>query len=366
MSELAIAPRPEDVDAAWLTAALRRAGVLPEGKVESFASKSVGAGMLGDSVRFDLAYDRAVEGAPASVVGKFPSADPVSKATGAGIGLYLKEVRFYQEIAPTVDIRTPRPYFAEIDLATHDFTLLLEDMGPARGGDQIAGCSVADAEVAIDQAAALHGPRWADPKLAEIDWMGGGGDRKAMSEFLVTGFPGYLAMFRERYEDVLEPEYMAVCQRFADLVANYYDPPPTPATVHHLDFRLDNILFEPQGGRWPMAMLDWQSVAAGAGVLDVAYFIGAGLSIEDRRMHERALLERWLEALKSYGVRDYGWDEAWRDYRHHMLQGVFTAIFASVGTKRTDRGDDMFMTMARRHCAHALDLEALDLLAKAG
>lgn len=364
MSDLAIAPRPEDVDEAWLTAALRRAGVLPEGRVEGFTAQSVGAGMLGDSVRFDLAYDRSPERAPASVVGKFPSADPVSKATGAGVGLYLKEVRFYQEVADTVAIHTPRAYFAEIDLSTHDFTLLLEDMGPARGGDQIAGCPVSDAETAIDQAAALHGPRWGDPTLASIDWMGGGGDRAAMSAFLVQGFPSYLAAFRERYDDMLEPEYMAACVRFAELVGAYFTPPPAPATVHHLDFRLDNILFEPQGGRWPMAMLDWQSVAAGAGVLDVAYFIGAGLSIEDRRQHERALLERWLEGIASYGVTDYGWDQAWRDYRHHMLQGVFTAIFASVGTKRTERGDEMFMTMARRHCAHALDLGALDLLAK--
>lgn len=363
MSDLALAPRPEDVTPDWLTAALRRAGALPEGRVEGFAAKSVGAGMLGDSVRFDLTYDRPVEVAPASVVGKFPSADPVSKATGGGLGLYLKEVRFYQEVADTVAIRTPRPYFAEIDLTTHDFTLLLEDMGPSRGGDQITGCPIADAEVAIDQAAALHGPRWGDPALGQIDWMGGGADRAQMSAFLAAGFPGYLAAFRERYEDMLEPEYMAVCARFADLVGAYFNPPPAPATVQHLDFRLDNILFEPQGGRWPMVMLDWQSVAAGAGVLDVAYFIGAGLTLEDRRRHERALLERWLEGLKAYGVTDYGWDQAWRDYRHHMLQGVFTAIFASVGTKRTERGDEMFMTMARRHCAHALDLQSLDLLA---
>lgn len=361
MSGLAIAPRPEDVDAAWLTAALHQAGELPQGRVVEFASQSVGAGMLGDSVRFDLTYDRERPEAPASVVGKFPSADPVSKATGAGVGLYMKEVRFYQEVADTVAIRTPKPYFADIDPVTHDFTLLLEDMGPARGGDQIIGCPVEDARVAMDQAAALHGPRWADPKLADIPWMSGNPE---MAGFLTAAFPQYLAQFRERYEDVLEPEYMAVCVRFAELIERYYTPPPSPATVHHLDFRLDNILFEPQGGRWPMAMLDWQSVSAGAGVLDVAYFIGAGLPIEERRKHEADLLAQWLEGLKSYGVTDYSLDQAWRDYRHHMLQGVFTAIFASVGTKRTERGDEMFMTMARRHCAHALDLDALDLLAR--
>ena len=40
----------------------------------------------------------------------------------------------------------------------------------------------------------------------------------------------------------------------------------------------------------------------------------------------------------------------------------FTAIFASVSTKQTERGDEMFLTMARRHCAQAADLESMKLL----
>jgi hypothetical protein len=336
---------------------------LPEGAVVEIASKRVGAGMLGDSVQFTLTYDRDRPEAPQSVVGKFPSADPVSRATGAGLGLYLKEVRFYQEVAATVAIRTPRPYFAQITEATGDFTLLLEDMGPARAGDQLSGCDLAQAQSAMLEAAALHGPRWGDASLADIPWMGGD---PALATYLVEGFPGFLQAFRDRYEDVLEAEYMAVCTRFGELITRYFDPAAVraPPTVQHLDYRLDNMLFEPQSGRWPLVVLDWQSVSAGPGVLDVGYFIGAGLSIEMRRKHEEDLLRLWLGALKRYGVTDYGWDDAWRDYRHHMLQGVFTAIFASVGTQRTPRGDEMFMAMARRHCAQALDLEALELLAR--
>jgi len=174
-------------------------------------------------------------------------------------------------------------------------------------------------------------------------------------------FGAIITAFRERYQDRLEPEFMAVCQDFADHIAAFYDGPAAPPTLQHLDFRLDNMLFEPQGGRWPLAVLDWQSVAVGPGVLDVAYFIGAGLPTEVRRKHEQDLLKQWLEALRRYGV-SYGWDEAWTAYRHYLLQGVFTAIFASVSTKQTARGDEMFLTMARRHCAQALDLGSMDML----
>ncbi|CAN5676902.1 hypothetical protein BH11PSE1_BH11PSE1_27590 [soil metagenome] len=356
MSDLPIVTDPYAVDAVWLTTALNRAGVAA--KVEGFTTEKVGDGMLGESVRFNLAYASPVEGAPTSVVGKFPSADPVSRATGGQIGLYLNEVRFYQQIAHTVDVRTPKPYVAEINTETFDFTLLLEDMGPARGGNQLTGCSLADAEVAMREAAALHGPRWGDPKLGEVEFL----NRPAIdSGGIAAMFGGIITAFRARYEDRLEPEYMALCQEFADNIGAFYAGPAAPKTLQHLDFRLDNMLFEPQGGRWPLAVLDWQSVALGPGVLDVAYFIGAGLPTEIRQKHEQDLLRQWLEALRGYGVT-YDWNEAWAGYRHYLLQGVFTAIFASVSTKQTDRGDQMFLTMARRHCAQAADLESMKML----
>jgi hypothetical protein len=359
VSDLPIVTDPNGVDAAWLTAALNGAGIPV--RVEGFTTQKVGDGMLGESVRFNLDYARPVEGAPASVVGKFPSADPVSRATGAGIGLYLNEVRFYQQIAHTVDIRTPKPFVAAIDPETSDFVLLLEDMGPARGGDQLTGCSLADAEVAMREAAALHGPRWADPTLTQVEFL----NRPMIDPGAIAGmFDGVIAAFRARYEGRLEPEYMTICQDFADHIGAFYSGPAAPPTLQHQDFRLDNMLFEPQGGRWPMAVLDWQTTALGPGVLDVAYFIGAGLPTEIRQKHEQDLLKQWLEALRGYGVT-YAWDDAWTAYRHYLLQGVFTAIFTSVSTKQTERGDEMFLTMARRHCAQAADLESMTMLRRA-
>lgn len=363
MSDLTLARTPDDVTPEWLTAALRRAGALKDASVIGLSSKRVGNGMLGDSVQFKIAYDRAEDAAPASVVGKFASSDPVSKATGASVGLYAKEIHFYRDLRDTVAVRSPHPYVAEIDPATQDFTLILEDLAPARGGDQLTGCTLADAERAMDQAAALHGPRWGDPKLLEIPWLL---PMPGLADYLVAGFPGFLAAFRERYDDVLDPEYMALCHDFGARIGDYMTPrADVPVTPQHTDFRLDNMLFDANAGATPLAVLDWQSVGVGSGMLDVAYFIGAGLLAEECRKHENALVDRYLERLKSYGVTGYARDRADRDYRLGVLQGVFTSIFASVGTVRTDRGDQMFMTMARRHCQHAIELDSLAALPRA-
>ena len=76
---------------------------------------------------------------------------------------YEREVRFYKEIAPTVGIRTPRCYHADWDRDSGLFVLLLEDLAPAQQGDQIDGCTLEQAALALDELAKLHAPRWADP-----------------------------------------------------------------------------------------------------------------------------------------------------------------------------------------------------------
>ena len=345
------------VDAAWLTQRLRGAGVIRDGRVTDVESKAVGVGMLGDSIRFAVTYDRD-EGAPASFVGKFASADPVSRKTGFEFGLYGREVGFYRHVASTVDIRVPHCFSAELDETDGSFALLLEDLTPARPGNQLTGCDLTDAERAMEQAAALHGPRWNDATLREHAFL----DTSGARDFVIQVFPDCIAEFHRRYDGMLEPEYMSICDRYAAVVSKATAHEPTAFTLTHGDFRLDNMLFDANGGRDPLAVLDWQSPAIGIGAVDVAYFLGLALSIEDRRTHERHLLDYYLERLRGYGVRDYSYDDLYRDYRLTLLSGVSTAIFASASTKRTERGDQMFLAMARGGCAQAIDTEALDML----
>lgn len=215
------------VDAAWLTQRLRDAGVIREARVIDVESRAVGVGMLGDSIRFSVTYDRDEQlvegGTPTSFVGKFASADPVSRKTGHEFGLYRREVGFYRHVADTVGIRTPRCFSAELDEADGSFALLMEDLTPARPGNQLTGCDVRDAEVAMAQAAALHGPRWGDETLREHAFL----DTSGARDFVIQVFPDCLAEFHRRYDGVLEPEYMAVCDRYGALIGNAFDTPPT-------------------------------------------------------------------------------------------------------------------------------------------
>ena len=355
MDDGLLQPDPARIDPPWMTRALRQAGVIGQARVETVVARPVGNGLVGDSFRFELAYDRDEPGAPASVVGKFPAKDPASRKSGSDHLLYLAEVSFYRQIAATVAITTPRALVAEIDRATDDFTLLFEDLGPARQGDQLAGCDLADAQVTMVEAAALHAPRWGDASLLALDWIALKAERATM---VTAMLPPIIGLYRERYEGQLEPSFMAMVEKLPGALEAMRGETSTPFTVQHGDFRLDNILFDVQGGSRPMATLDWQTVGVGPGLTDVAYFLSAGLDPEVRRANEQDLIRLYLGELQRRGVKDYGWEACWRDYRHYTLHGILMGVFSALAVERTERGDALFLKMTRGACQMAADHES--------
>ncbi|MCZ7528431.1 MAG: ecdysteroid 22-kinase family protein [Acidimicrobiia bacterium] len=159
MNHVPLVATPGDVTPEWLTGALVGSGAAPRGaRVVGLSSETVGNGKIGENVRFVLDWSGPSDGAPSTVVGKFASPDPTSRQAGIMTGNYLKEVLFYRELATTVAIRAPRCHAAEIDTETGEFVLLLEDLAPCETGDQIRGCTVDQAALAIEELPRLHAP----------------------------------------------------------------------------------------------------------------------------------------------------------------------------------------------------------------
>jgi hypothetical protein len=345
---------------AWLTEALRGSGAISRASVAGVERMRVGTGLVGQCIRFTLTYYHDEPDAPASVVGTFPSPEPVSRATGVAGGIYEREVRFYREVAPTVRIRTPRPFAAMFDPTTSDFVLLLEDLAPARQGDQIAGCSVAEAERALVDLAGLHAPRWGEPALSGLDWL-----PRATQESLKRREATYRAVwprFLETYAGALPPGGVELGERIGRALSRGLDPGDATRCVTHGDYRIDNMMFGTEEGGYPLAVVDWQTVGIGVGAWDAAYFLGAGPLIEDRRAHEERLLRRYYDALLDEVVTGYAWDTCWRDYRRGSLHGLVMTVVSSMIVDTDARGVAMFSTMAERHFIHALDLNADEFL----
>ncbi len=355
-----LADRIELLTPSWLTGALTDAGVLADGaQVSGLRTELVGTGQMGSSVRLQLTYDGGA--GPTTLVAKLPATDPTSRETGLATRAYEKEIRFYQQLASTVQVRAPACHHADIDVETGSFVLVLEDLAPARQGDQLAGCDPDVAEVVVRQAARLHAPRLGDRALAELDWLASSTPERRRD--LAAALPVLWAGFCERYDGRLDADTIALGERFVPDVARYYASARGAETIVHGDYRLDNLLFGDPSGDTPVAVVDWQTTSLGVPVADVAYFLGAGLTTDERRAVERDLLDAYLGEMAALGA-PLDPDESLLGYRAHGLSGLHMAIVASMIVERTDRGDEMFLAMADRHAVQALDHDALAAVAE--
>lgn len=340
---------PADVTTDWLNQVLMHAG--STGRVDDFTANSIGTGQVGENVRF------ALEGTdvPASLVGKFPSADEVSRQTGIAQKNYLREVFFYNQIQGTVDIQTPKVLFAEVDEETHNFVIMMEDLAPGVQGDQLAGCSADEAALALEELAKLQGPRWGDPALLDypllVSAASSPNDLKMIYQMLEPGFA-------ERYASRLTGDEHRMVHQVGEVLERYNNIYQAAPGLIHIDFRLDNMMF---GGPYPLAVVDWQSLSTGCPIADVSYFLGTSLAPELRQKEERHLLRHYLDRLKSYGVQVRE-EECLTWYRNYAPAGLIMAVIASMIVGETERGNDMFMAMGTRSAQMCRDLDSIKLI----
>ena len=350
-------PDPESITAEFLTAQLVAAG--HDVKVESFVGARVGTGQIGMCIRYDMTLSGpGTSNAPQTLIAKFPSDDPQSRATGVQLQNYIKEVSFYRELESRLDIRTPKCYYADIDGHGPDFALLLEDMTPAEQGDQLQGCGAELAQAAVLELVGLHAPSWRDESLCGVDWIG---EPDSASAQMIRGlYQGVLDGFFGRFGDQLTEAQRDIITRFgeSDLLGS---PLGEHYSLVHIDYRLDNLLIDSSHSPPTVTVVDWQTIALGNPMTDVAYFIGAGMLPQARRQHEQAIVRRSHEQLTGRGI-EYDWATCWCDYQKATFAGLAVTVIASMMVQQTDRGDTMFATMARRHSQHAIDLGASEYL----
>ena len=238
---------PDSLTAEWLTGALRETGALERGRVVSFDAQVLGGakGASGQLVRIRLTYDAGAHpDAPRSLIAKFSAADPQSRAMIHALGIYEREVRFYQDLAPLIALRTPRRYHADIRMDTGACVLLLEDLAPARNGDRAAGCSLAQAERIVRECGMLDVASFlggnvsiADRRAHEMDLLrtyhallveNGVGDytfEQCLDDYRLAMFDGFFRMVLflgsgDPREEQLRTHRDVICPRFCAAVVD--------------------------------------------------------------------------------------------------------------------------------------------------
>lgn len=354
----------EGLTTGWLTSVLC-AGV-PGARVVGF---EVVGGHAGTSVRRALrvTYDNsgAAAGLPTALFTKSTSS-LFSRFLLGLTAIADGEATFYNRARPTLELRSPKAFYAGFDPKSYRAFTILEDLAaagwtfPALVTHEV---SKADAEDMVCEMAHYHAAFWASPRfrtdLAPLReacaWQENLNRKVGFAKRAMTGF--------ERAEEVIPAPLFArrgevypAFMRSLELHRAY------PETLLHQDVHLGNWLRDPEGR---IGLYDWQCVARGHWALDVSYALACGLDPDDRREWERDLLRLYLERLAAGGVPAVpDFDTAHLAYRQQVWHGLMFGVFTLGGNRFTPelQPRDWTVKAIGRLATAASDLESLDAL----
>ncbi|WP_257211542.1 phosphotransferase [Sphingobium sp. IP1] len=203
---------------------------------------------------------------------------------------------------------------------------MLEDLG-VRGAtfpNTTVRTGPDDVRALLDQLARLHARFWQSPRFgADLAWVEThveGAVATMMNELA----PAYIAheVEAENFKREMVQRLRTTPDRLlAGVQAVQRHQSTLPQTLLHGDTHLGNSYRLPDG---TAGLLDWQLMVRGYAMHDVNYIVTTGLSIADRRAHERDLLGYYLDRLGQEGVaRPPAFDSAWVEYRRTLIWGVY-------------------------------------------
>jgi len=271
----------DQVNPAWLSEVLGAA-------VADYQVTFLEGGNLSDAYKIHrIRYDAPAATAPASLVLKFPHSVKASRDNAASAGAYVKEVRFFRDIAETLDLRTPKLYalFTDDSANAGQFVIAMEDLtAHSRVFDQIDDPPAEGfvRKMALE-VASMHAAYWGSPILQE-SWLSraDGCYLPPVAAWSVQS-PDHAVSFRERWarvygEDTLGRAEWRDVERLHDLLtgprcaqiheAIFAILSSRPRTLIHGDLRADNVFrTDPavamDADRSKLTYIDWQLVGAG-------------------------------------------------------------------------------------------------------
>ena len=351
-------PTPDVLTPDWLSGCLRHNG-FDRVRVSRIQMSPIGTGQTAGCVRLDIEYSGPANGAPQSLVAKYPSDNIQSRATAVAMGLHAREVEFYRDVAPRLRIRVPHCYFLDVDTAGEGFLILMENLSPAQPGDQVAGCTPAVARAAVLELVGLQAPTWCDDELGSRFAEPDGGVFSDMHGLYNRMLPEFVARFGSQ---LASDELAAIEQLGANPRAPLFQPLGRPFCLEHRDYRLDNLMIDDTQVPPRVTVVDWQGMRTGRPLNDVALCLAGGLEPAVRREVERDILRDYHSALCAAGIEGFDWSDCWHEYQRAAFVGFGLTVIASVVVGRTARGDAMFTAMAHRYARHALEVGAMALL----
>lgn len=270
--------------------------------------------------------------------------------------MYEKEVRFYNELAAQMDVRTPEVYYADYDPETENVALLMEFLDGWHSPDQITGASHNQTLAAIKQLAAINTPYW--NRTQDLPWLPTMqtdymqqtiSDMAACSDIFFQRFGTELPISKSDFDRIIE-SWPAILDGLSE----------GNLTLTHYDYRVENMFFSSDESE--VAVIDWQLIGALRAGWDLAYLIGTNIPSEQRRANEQQYIDLYLDCMRDRGV-NYSEAELRHDMKWSLLGLCSIAVIGGANFDvSNERSFELFKVISIRLFDAIAEHEALSVI----
>jgi len=212
-------------------------------EIESIEANQIGQGigLMGDIYRVGLSTLGDRQDVPESVVVKLPSSFEGNRTQGVALGMFEAEIRFYDELAPSIPVGIPKVYHTDIKPGTADFVIVMEDLTRYELVGQSDGMSVEQANAAVEVMARIHAVWWDKVTTPALEWIPS--MISARIEYVDQLLKEIYPVFESGFAKYLPAGGLELYQLFA---GNYLEINKTlaarsPWTLAHQDYRVENL-----------------------------------------------------------------------------------------------------------------------------
>jgi hypothetical protein len=239
-----------------------------------------------------------------------------------------QEVDFYTRVAPALPSPpVVRCLAARAPSAASSGYVVMEDLRATHiepMDDEI------DVGPAVDALARIHAAGWESPERST--WPRGNPTAQAINAATCRIAEQLPAFFDAAGDALREDErrlYERVFSSSSSSASSSASAAPRPwlrlldghaLTLIHGDAHIGNCLFprDPDGDAY---LIDWDRWQADVGARDLAFMM-LQWPPDKRRRLEQTLLRRYFARIEALGVRGYGWDDLWTDYRSCWIRNL--------------------------------------------
>lgn len=360
MDLLSIPDTPQDITSQWLTEALSSTRTSSKVVVTSLRIEPIAElTCAGQLARLHLSFNQPQSTLPSTVVAKLHAPDEPLRAKTRPFTPDKCEILFYQQLANEMPLRTPHCYYSAMNVPDGKYVRILEDLAPAKVGDQIRGSPAKEAALALRAIAGFHAHWWNSEKIKGFDWLTSvTTDSDSVSRWILNQYQEAFPIFVDKTGALLTDAIKTFGEQLPEKLTGKSQFGKPPRTLVHGDFRLENVFFGASLGELSFAVIDWQDISRGKGVSDVAWFIGGCLQVTSKRqVEERQLLKIYHETLKANGVSGYTFDACWNDYRLAMPRYFVQAVLmVAASNPENEREQRLARAVSERFIAAIMDL----------